>query len=147
MNPGAKNNYEGWMQSEFTRRWRLNQSGGFYARVSRWRVLHWLILQRLGVRWWVKAPVFWGDHMHLLTGEVVSRGILGFGYAEPALTALMLKIVKPGMRFVDVGAHCGYEAMLASVLLGREGRVISFEPQTQIAQWTEQNLRISPRPE
>lgn len=61
------------------RRWRLNQQGGLRARASRWRVLHRLLLQRLGWHRWVKARVFWGDSIHLLTGEIVSRGILSFG--------------------------------------------------------------------
>jgi FkbM family methyltransferase len=83
--------------------------------------------------------------MYLLTGETVSRGILPFGYAELALTVLMIDFLKPGMRFVDVGEHLGYEAMLASVLVGREGRVVSFEPQEQIASWTVKNLQRFPQ--
>jgi FkbM family methyltransferase len=139
------NSTEGWMGAELHRRWRLNQQGGLHARASRWRVLHWLLLQRLGWHRWVKARVFWGDPMYLLTGETVSRGILPFGYAELALSVLMIESLKPGMRFVDVGAHLGYEAMLASVLVGREGRVVSFEPQEQIASWTVRNLQRFPQ--
>jgi len=133
------------MEAELRRRWRLNQQGGLRARASRWRVLHWLLLQRLGWHRWVKARVFWGDPIYLLTGEIVSRGILPFGYAELALTVLMIEFLKPGMRFVDVGAHLGYEAMLASVLVGREGRVVSFEPQEQIAGCTVKNLQRFPQ--
>ena len=133
------------MERELRRRWRLNQHGGLRARTSRWRVLHWLFLQRLGWRRWVKARVFWGDPIYLLTGENVSRGILPFGYAELALTALMIEFLEPGMRVVDVGAHLGFEAMLASVLVGREGRVVSFEPQEQIVGWTVKNLQRFPQ--
>jgi len=133
------------MERELRCRWRLNQQGGLRARTSRWRVLHWLFLQRLGWRRWVKARVFWGDPIYLLTGETVSRGILPFGYAELALTALMIEFLEPGMRVVDVGAHLGYEAMLASVLVGREGRVVSFEPQEQIAGWAVRNLQRFPQ--
>ena len=136
---------EGWMVEELRRRWRLNQQGGFRARASRWRVLHLLLLQRLGWRRWVKGRVFWGDRIYLFTGEDVSRGILSFGYGELALTALMIELLKPGMRVVDVGAHLGYEAMLASLLVGRGGRVVSFEPQEQIAGWTVKNLQRFPQ--
>src|SRR5690242_21158110 len=102
------------MKRELHRRWQLNRLGGWHARASRWRVLHWLMLQRLGYHRWIKVTVFWGDPMYLFIGETISKGILSFGYAEIALTALMLKVIKPGMRVVDVGAHIGYEAMLAS---------------------------------
>lgn len=133
------------MEEELRRRWRLNLHGGLRARASRWRVLHWLLLQRFGWHRWVKGRVFWGDPIYLLTGEGVSRGILPFGYGELALTALMIEFLEPGMRVVDVGAHLGYEAMLASVLVGQDGRVVSFEPQEQIADWTVKNLRQFPQ--
>jgi FkbM family methyltransferase len=126
-------------------RWRLNQQGGMRARASRLRVLHWLLLQKLGWHRWVEGRVFWGDPIYLLTGEDVSRGILPFGYGELAITALMIEFLEPGMRVVDVGAHLGYEAMLASVLVGQDGKVVSFEPQKQIADWTIKNLQQYPQ--
>src|ERR1700723_1415900 len=128
------------MEVELRRRWRLNRRGGLQARVSRWRGLHLLLLQRMGWQRWVQCRVFWGDPIYVYTGESVSRGILPFGYGELALTALMIRFLEPGMHVLDVGAHLGYEAMLASVLVGREGRVVSFEPQEQIACWTAKNL-------
>jgi FkbM family methyltransferase len=133
------------MEEELRRRWRLNVKGGLRARASRWRVLHWLLLQRLGWHRWVKGRVFWGDPIFVLTGEDNSRGILSFGYGELALTAFMIEFLRPGMRVVDVGAHLGYEAMLASVIVGREGRVVSFEPQEQMAGWTVKNLQQYPQ--
>ena len=38
-------------------------------------------------------------------------------------------ILAPGDTFIDVGAHVGYFSMLASVLVGEQGRVYSFEPE------------------
>jgi FkbM family methyltransferase len=134
-----------WMEQELHHRWRLNQQGGLRARVSRLRVFHWLLLQRMGWHRWVKGRVFWGEPIYLLTGEIVSRRILSFGYDELALTSLLLEFLKPGMHFVDIGAHLGYEAMLASVLVGREGRVVSFEPQEKIAGWAAKNLQRFPQ--
>lgn len=133
------------MEEELRRRWRLNRRGGLQARISRWRVLHLLLLQRMGWHRWVQCRVFWGDPIYVCTGESVSGGILPFGYAELALTALMIRFLEPGMHVLDVGAHLGYEAMLASVLVGREGRVVSFEPQEQIAGWTAKNLKRFPQ--
>jgi FkbM family methyltransferase len=103
--------------------------------------MHWLLLQRLHLNLWVKAPLFFGAKMWVLTGETTSRGLLAFGYSETALTALMLETLRPGMHFVDVGAHLGYEALLASTLVGESGRVVSFEPQSRIARWAMRSLR------
>lgn len=125
---------------DFVRKWGLNQRAGFVARMARWPVIHWLTLQRLGVHRWVKARLFFGERMWVLTGETNSKGLLGFGYEESALTAFMLKTVMPGMCMVDIGAHLGYEALLASVLVGKSGKVVSFEPQPQLSAWTVRNL-------
>jgi hypothetical protein len=43
---------------------------------SHWRVLHWLLLQRLGWHRWVKGRVFLGDPIFVLKGEDISHGIL-----------------------------------------------------------------------
>jgi FkbM family methyltransferase len=66
--------------------------------------------------------------MQVVTGEVVSRSILTFGYSEVAITALMLHVVKTGQTVVDIGTHFGYEALLAYKLVGMHGQVICFEP-------------------
>ena len=77
------------------------------------------ILQRLGWHRWMKARVFWEDRIYLLTGEM--SPVAFFHSAMPnCLTVLMVEFLKPGMRFVDAGAHIGYKAMLASVLAARQ---------------------------
>jgi FkbM family methyltransferase len=123
------------------RRWVIDQAGGTRARLARWRTMPWLILQRLGFHVWTTAPLFFGTRMRVLTGELSSSGFLAFGYGELALTALMLKVIRPGMRVVDVGAHFGYEALLASKLVGDTGRVVSFEPQPAVFSVLTKNLR------
>jgi FkbM family methyltransferase len=37
-------------------------------------------------------------------------------------------LLKPGDRYIDVGAHIGMLAMPAATLVGREGEVLAFEP-------------------
>lgn len=39
------------------------------------------------------------------------------------------KFIKPGMTVVDVGANIGFYTLLLSDLVGRKGRVYSFEPE------------------
>lgn len=50
------------------------------------------------------------------------------GIYEPDLTALVTASLRPGMTFVDVGACCGYYAIMAARLVGDTGRVVAFEP-------------------
>jgi FkbM family methyltransferase len=132
----------GLLARQFHRRWKQNNSGRMRARLARWRVLHWVMLQRLGFTVWAKVPLFFGPRMCVLTGETVSKALLAFGYTETALTALLLEFLEPGMTFVDIGAHFGYEAMLGSALVGPTGHVVSFEPQPEIAAIAKQNLSL-----
>jgi FkbM family methyltransferase len=51
-----------------------------------------------------------------------------FGAYEPGITKLFKRLVKRGMMVADVGAHVGYYTLLASKLVGPEGKVYAFEP-------------------
>ena len=48
---------------------------------------------------------------------------------EPETTRLFQSVVKPGMTFIDVGAHVGYYSLLAARQVGPEGKVFAFEPE------------------
>jgi FkbM family methyltransferase len=49
-------------------------------------------------------------------------------FYEPSTTHLLLKVLKPGDTFLDIGAHVGYFSMLAAAVVGAEGEVLAFEP-------------------
>jgi FkbM family methyltransferase len=66
--------------------------------------------------------------MNLLIPETVSEHILRCGVFEPSVTAYMLRFLRPGDVFLDVGAHFGYFTLLGAWLTGRTGQVHSFEP-------------------
>ena len=53
---------------------------------------------------------------------------MALGSFERAETRLCRKLLRPGDLFVDVGAHIGWFATLAAVLVGPEGRVHAVEP-------------------
>jgi FkbM family methyltransferase len=59
---------------------------------------------------------------------VVTPGLLGVGEWEPGLTAYFGERLRPGMTFVDIGAHVGYYTALAGRLVGPRGLVLAFEP-------------------
>lgn len=113
---------------KFISRISINDAGGLACYWGRRNVIVPMLLQKMGVNKEVNVPLFFGSRMNVITGEVVSTNIIGFGYSEVALTALMLKVVTKGQNIVDIGTHFGYEALLASVLVGETGSVNSFEP-------------------
>lgn len=49
-------------------------------------------------------------------------------FYEAETTMLLLTVLRPGDRFVDVGGHIGYFSVVASTVVGPDGEVITFEP-------------------
>ncbi len=76
----------------------------------------------------VKTKTFWGDSMTVILPEFVSTRIFRYEFYEEGLTRMVLEYLKPGMIFIDVGAHFGYYTMMANKLVGNKGQVHSFEP-------------------
>lgn len=75
-----------------------------------------------------KANTFWDGNMFVVIPEVVSINLYRYGFFEEGLTKMLLEILKPGMTFLDIGAHYGYFTLLSSFIVGNEGQVHSFEP-------------------
>lgn len=63
-----------------------------------------------------------------LDDHFIGAGIAKQNLYEPHVTAEVRRRLRPGAVFVDVGANIGYFTLLAAALVGREGRVIAFEP-------------------
>ena len=57
----------------------------------------------------------------------LDRELIHEGF-ETAEAAFVGRFLRPGMTVLDVGAHHGLYTLLASKLVGRDGRVIAFEP-------------------
>lgn len=88
------------------------------GKVSRWRLrpVH------------ARAKIFWGESMEVAFPDAVSVAIYQFGFFESGLTRIVMERLKPGMVFLDVGAHFGYFTLLASHLVGDTGQIHAFEP-------------------
>jgi len=74
------------------------------------------------------ARTFWGDAMRVIIPEPGSVALLRYGFVDEGLTSIVLRLVKPGMIFFDVGAHYGYFSLLAAYLVGSAGQVHAFDP-------------------
>ena len=64
------------------------------------------------------------------------------GEYELHLTAVFERYCKPGMTVVDVGANLGYYSLLASRLVGKSGRVVALEPNSENCRLLLSSLRL-----
>lgn len=92
----------------------------------------------------VTARLFWGQSMKVVLPDDVSRQLYLYGFYEADLTRMILSRLGRGGVFVDVGAHYGYHAMLASHLVGESGWVVAFEATPRTYQILKENLGDRP---
>lgn len=96
--------------------------------LAKWRVaraLERLAVARPGQR---TISVDGGFRMELDSSDFIQRTIYVSGSYEPHICAAMRAALKPGDRFLDVGANCGYLSLYAAKIVGPSGRVLAFEP-------------------
>ncbi|HVE81882.1 MAG TPA: FkbM family methyltransferase [Myxococcales bacterium] len=72
-----------------------------------------------------------------------SKAGYALGTTEPRLQGAFARLLRPGMTVYDVGASVGFQAVLAARLVGREGRVVAFEPFPENAAWARHNARLN----
>lgn len=101
------------------------------------------------------APVYLGDHtalarvlqrykMYVDTRDLsLSPHLLTDGFWEDWVTAAWQRLLRPGMRVVDVGANVGYYALIAADGVGPQGFVWAFEPDPRNAQLLRWNLEVN----
>jgi FkbM family methyltransferase len=73
--------------------------------------------------------------------DVVGSYILCCGVWEEETADFLLSWLRPGMTFVDAGAHVGQYSLLASGRVGPAGRVIAFEPHPVLRPVLRRNIR------
>lgn len=62
---------------------------------------------------------------------------------EPSTTALFKEVVKEGDVVVDLGANIGYFTLLAAKLVGKSGKVYSFEPEPKNYNYLLKNIELN----
>lgn len=92
-------------------------------------------------RWHGRIARLWdGTPIEVDPGDMIGSHILRYGGVwEPETASFFLSWLRPGMTFVDAGAHVGYYTLLASNLVGAGGRVIAFEPHPVLGQVLRRN--------
>jgi len=62
---------------------------------------------------------------------------------EPGVTRIFRERIRPGMVFVDIGAHIGYYTLLTSKLVGPDGFVFAFEPNPDNGALLEKSIKVN----
>lgn len=62
---------------------------------------------------------------------------------EKSTTALFKKVVKNGDIVVDLGANIGYFTLLAAKIVGKKGKVYSFEPEPRNYYYLRKNIELN----
>jgi len=113
--------------SSFYRASRISKMRRGHIKLAYSKVLE-LTARRLGIGIKRTATLFWGHQMTVVYPDPTSLATSRYGFYEEGLTTMVLEYLKPGMTFLDVGAHVGYFTLLAGWLVGNNGQVHSFEP-------------------
>ena len=77
------------------------------------------------------------------TQDLIQRYLYLFGVWEPHMTRWLQRRLRPGDTFVDVGANIGYYSVLASGLVGSNGRVVAVEASPEFHRRLQQNVRLN----
>lgn len=65
------------------------------------------------------------------------------GRYDQGTTRLVERLLKPGMTVIDVGAHVGYFALEFARLVGAEGKVYAFEPDSSNLELLMKNISLN----
>lgn len=85
----------------------------------------------------VRYRTLWKDTLSFYMPE--GNAIYYYGFFEANVTNFLLRILKEGDVFIDVGAHIGYYSNLCSHIVGQTGKVYSFEPTPRTFATLQQN--------
>jgi FkbM family methyltransferase len=72
--------------------------------------------------------------------DTIAREVCFTGRYEPQETQLALRLLRPGMTAVDVGANWGYFTLVCAHRVGSNGRVFALEPHPQLVSMLGENV-------
>jgi FkbM family methyltransferase len=84
-----------------------------------------------------------GVNLLLDPADYIPRSILIFGSWQPKVGKALSNWLTEGSVMLDIGAHIGYFALKASALVGKDGRVIAFEPNPKTLKKLHANIAAS----
>lgn len=82
----------------------------------------------------VLAKTSYGCEIFVDPSDSIGRTIFYFGDHDRKVSAILMKVLRPGDVCVDVGSNIGSVSLLAASLVGSTGLVLSFEPQPNLVE-------------
>lgn len=77
------------------------------------------------------------------TQRSLAAHIQGRSLYEPELSLLLMRVLREGDWFIDVGANVGFFTVIAARLAGPGGGVIAFEPEEGNVRRLDENVRLN----
>lgn len=112
-----------------------------YFWLEQWAVEHWPnernkweiqklapTMIRAGILGPVRVEVEPGVSFLLDPRDLIAASILRSGSWQPEVWDSLRPALSAGGVFLDIGAHIGYFSLKSAVVVGRNGRVVAFEP-------------------
>jgi FkbM family methyltransferase len=84
-----------------------------------------------------------GTFITLMNDSVIGASIVKDGLWAPRDLKVFGDIVEPGMTVLDIGANIGHHTVFFSKRVGKQGRVVAFEPQRTIYHLLAANAAIN----
>lgn len=81
--------------------------------------------------------------MILEKGKTIDESIINLWVWESHISELIKKSLKEWETFLDLGANIGYMSLLASIIVGENWKVLSFEPSKTNFQKLNQNISLN----
>lgn len=75
--------------------------------------------------------------------ETMSAHLIGYGYWEPNVYAVIAGLVSRNDVVIEVGANVGYYTVAMGVMVGAEGHIHSFEANSRLAGMVERSAYIN----
>jgi FkbM family methyltransferase len=75
--------------------------------------------------------------------DVVKWYVHYFGHIEPQISKAWSNLLKPGDKVIDIGANVGYYSLLAGKCVGKDGKVLAFEPSSHIYEQLKENIALN----
>ena len=98
------------------------------------------LMRRIGLARDTSLDLFWGARFYGVLPEAVTSMVWRFGYFDPGTSINILRELKEGGVFIDVGAHFGYFTMLASSIVGEHGKVVAIEAMPSTFERLQKNI-------